>query len=184
MTAPVVLDIPGLGDSTEGHWQTTWEAERSDCRRLELGAHEAPVREDWVALIDRAIADEAEPIVLTAHSLGCIAVAWWAAQASSAALAKLRGVLLVAPPDLERPDMPDAVESFAPTPRDTLPFPAILAASSDDPYCHLECARALAEAWGADFVDAGAVGHLNAASALGSWEAGQRLLERLIALKV
>jgi len=42
-------------------------------------------------------------------------------------------------------------------------------------------ARALAVAWGADFVDAGALGHINAESRLGDWPAGRRALDALLA---
>lgn len=179
--AVAVLNVPGLGDSTEGHWQTVWEEERGDTRRVELGEHDAPIREDWIVLIDQAVRDAPAPIVLTGHSLGCPSIAWWAGQADRDALAKVRGALLVAPPDLARSDIPDAVKGFAPTPSDPLPFPTIVAASSDDPYCPIERARGLAAAWGAEFVDVGPHGHLNAASGVRSWPEGQVLLDRLIA---
>ena len=43
-----------------------------------------------------------------------------------------------------------------------------------------ERARAFAVAWGATFVDAGALGHINAASGLGDWPDGHAHLEALL----
>jgi hypothetical protein len=39
----------------------------------------------------------------------------------------------------------------------------------------------MASFWGSHFVDAGAQGHLNAASGIGWWEEGRQLLDRVIA---
>lgn len=61
-----------------------------------------------------------------------------------------------------------------------LPFPAVLVASRNDPYATLERSGALARLWSARLVDAGNVGHLNADSELGAWEAGQSLAEELL----
>lgn len=41
-------------------------------------------------------------------------------------------------------------------------------------------ARSLPVGWGSHFVDAGAQGHLNAASGIGWWAEGQELLDRVI----
>jgi predicted alpha/beta hydrolase family esterase len=57
---------------------------------------------------------------------------------------------------------------------------ATVIASGDDPYVTFVRARTFAAAWGADFVDAGPVGHVNAASGLGDWAAGRRALAALI----
>jgi predicted alpha/beta hydrolase family esterase len=65
-------------------------------------------------------------------------------------------------------------------PRARLPFPATVIASADDPYVAIDRARAFAAAWGAAFVDAGPVGHINAASNLGDWPSGRRALQALV----
>jgi uncharacterized protein len=62
--------------------------------------------------------------------------------------------------------------AFAFLPRDPLPFPSLLVASSDDPYCTMEEAVDLASAWGSQLVEAGAAGHINAASGHGPWPEG------------
>ncbi|NUN62062.1 MAG: serine hydrolase family protein, partial [Burkholderiaceae bacterium] len=57
---------------------------------------------------------------------------------------------------------------------------AVLVGSRDDPYCRFERAQALADAWGARFVDLGARGHINAESGLGDWPDGQALLQDIL----
>jgi predicted alpha/beta hydrolase family esterase len=93
----------------------------------------------------------------------------------------VRAALLVAPPDTERADMPPNIYSFRPIVRARLPFPARVVASADDPFCTPERARAMAADWGAEFVDAGPRGHLNAESGLGDWPDGRVLLAGLLA---
>jgi predicted alpha/beta hydrolase family esterase len=115
--------------------------------------------------------------VLVAHSLGCCTVAHWAASTKRHA----RGALLVAPSDVEAASYPRGTVGFAPMPRQRLPFPAIVVASSDDEYVSLERAAAFAQAWGARLVEIGKAGHVNSASGLGAWLDGQRLLEELLA---
>jgi len=51
--------------------------------------------------------------------------------------------------------------------------------SRDDPYCSPERARAMAADWGAEAIDAGPRGHLNADSGLGDWPEGLALLGSL-----
>ena len=62
-----------------------------------------------------------------------------------------------------------------------LPFAATAVISSDDPYGNADRMAALATAWGAQVVDAGPRGHLNADSGLGDWPEGRALLAALTA---
>lgn len=176
---PIVLTVPGLGGSGPSHWQSLWEVSRPDTRRVELGMWNTPHRNAWVTKLDQAIRAAQGPVVLAAHSLGCLAVAWWAALAGQPYGSPVAGALLVAPADVDGTGHA-ALRPFAPSPRQILPFPSILVASSDDPWAHIEHSRSLAAAWGSVFVDAGAQGHLNADSKLGWWAEGQRLLERVV----
>src|SRR5690606_12703555 len=116
--------------------------------------------------------------VLVAHSLGCILTAWWAAHSPHAR--RVQGALLVAPGDVERPDLAAQIHGWAPIVRQPLPFPAVLVGSRNDPYCSFERAEILAQAWGARFVDLGARGHINAESGLGDWPEGRALLQTLV----
>ena len=177
---PVVLTVPGLGNSGESHWQTIWEQERDDCHRVEMGSWDKPHRNTWVNKLNLAIHQAGRPAVLVAHSLGCLAVAWWAEYERPAFGNPVVGALLVAPPDVDLPGADPRIAPFGICPRNPLPFPAFLAASQDDPWCSLKTARSLARDWQARFAFAGAIGHINAASDIGGWDFGRLLLDQLL----
>ncbi|RZA12726.1 MAG: alpha/beta hydrolase, partial [Lysobacteraceae bacterium] len=134
----------------------------------------------WVTKLDQAIRQAQAPVVLAAHSLGCLAVAWWAELSGQPFSYPVAGALLVAPADVDRPGARSELGGFRPTPSRPLPFPSILVSSSDDPWVTPDRARAMARGWGSLFVDAGAQGHLNAASGIGWWHEGQELLDRVL----
>ena len=73
-----VLLLPGWQNSGPAHWQTLWEGARPDTSRIDLGMWDRPHRNSWVTKIDQAVAGARAPVILVAHSLGCIATAWWA----------------------------------------------------------------------------------------------------------
>ena len=180
-TLPTILTVPGLGGSGPSHWQTLWEKARPDTHRVELGMWDAPHRNTWVTKIDQAVRQAQAPVILAAHSLGCLAVAWWAEMSPQPYGWPVAGALLVAPADADRGNAAAELKGFAPTPRKALPFPSILVASSDDPWIDINAARSLSSFWGSHFIDAGPQGHLNAASGIGWWEEGRQLLDRVIA---
>jgi predicted alpha/beta hydrolase family esterase len=117
-------------------------------------------------------------VVFAAHSLGCILVAAWAAV--SRHTARVQGALLVAPGDTEVPHMRDRLPGWSPVVRQRLPFPSVLVGSQDDPYCSSERAQGLARDWGAQWLNLGQVGHINAESSLGDWPQGHALLQTLL----
>lgn len=178
--APRILTVPGIDNSGPDHWQTIWDRERGDCNRVDLGLWARPQRNPWVTRLNQAISGAGGPVVLVAHSLGCLAVAWWAALESPPFGDPVAGALLVAPPDVDTAGPDLRIVGFGPAPKLLLPFPSIVVASSDDPYCDLGRAHNLAKFWGSRFVEAGALGHINAASHLGAWDEGQALLETLL----
>ena len=173
------LLLPGLFDSGPDHWQSHWQRMDVTCRRVEQADWATPRCADWVATLDAAIATLGGPAVLVAHSSSCALVAHWAATASDAHLARIRGALLVAPTDPEGPNYPVGPTGFAPMPLAPLPFRSTVVASTDDEYVTLARAREYAGAWGSELVEVGAAGHINTASGLGAWPAGHALLERL-----
>ncbi len=173
-----ILIVPGWSSSGPDHWQTRWQRSLTTAQRVEQDDWYNPDREKWVARIAAAVAKCTRPPVLVAHSLGCAAVAHAGAKLPAGLVA---GAFLVAPADVDNAaDWPvtdgyrlDAeATGFAPAPRVSLPFRALLVASSNDPYCTLARARALAGAWGAALVEAGEVGHINTASGHGPWPEG------------
>jgi len=136
-----------------------------------------PLRGDWSARLEDEVLAASEPVVFAAHSLGCILVAAWAAHSRNTH--KVQGALLVAPGDVERDDLRQLIPGWAPIVRQPLPFPSVLIAANDDPYCEAARSRQMAADWGARFVDAGAGGHLNAESGLGDWPQGRQLLNEI-----
>jgi predicted alpha/beta hydrolase family esterase len=172
-----ILIIPGLGGSGPGHWQLRWAERMSTSAIVQQADWDEPDPDDWADTIVQAVELATRPVVLVAHSLGCLAVA---RAAPGLASGKVRGAFLVAPPDLEREDMPQEVVDFLPVPRSPLPFPTLLVASGSDPYCVLERAADLAGAWGSDFHQAGDAGHINVASGHGPWPEGLLMFTRLM----
>ncbi len=177
---PLILTVPGLNNSNEHHWQTRWEASLPECERVDLGMWDDPHRNTWVNKLNLAVHRARRPVILVAHSLGCLAVAWWAEYERPAWGNPVVGALLVAPPDVEREGVDPRLARFAPAPRRALPFPTFLAASENDPYCSLRTARGLARDWGATFAYAGSIGHINADSGIEDWAFGQLLLAQLV----
>jgi len=175
--AGTVLTIPGWNGSGPEHWQSIWEAKYANFRRVEQREWHRPAREEWVDSIERTVQEAASPIYLVAHSLGCVAVAHWAADRD---VARIAGALLVAPPWLSASQRcPEELTSFVPIPAVRFPFHSILVASENDSYLPIETAMRLARSWGSEFVNAGRLGHINIASGHGPWAGGERLLERL-----
>lgn len=175
MAAPVLI-IPGLGGSGPDHWQSRWQTRLPDARRVEQVHWDRPDRADWIARLDRAIAEAKQPPILVAHSLSCALVACWA----EAHARPVNAALLVAPADVDS-DTHTAPEThvFRPMPMKRLPFQAIVVASRDDPFVAFDRAIAMARAWGAELVDIGKAGHINTSAGYGEWPEGERLLQRL-----
>lgn len=144
-----VLILPGLGNSGERHWQSLWEKEYPEFIRVHQQEWDAPRCRDWINTIEKKIKEQrSENVILAAHSLGCAAVAFWAREFQT----KIKGALLVAPSDSEAETYTFPATGFAPIPLDKLPFPSIVAASSNDYYIKLERAKRFAECWGSEFV--------------------------------
>ncbi len=175
---PPVLVVPGWGDSGPEHWQSLWEKAHPDFQRVAQRDWLYPICSEWVETLRAAIRAAGAPVVLVAHSLGCLAIAH-CVQATAPPDLPIRGALLVAPPDVERPDFPPVLEGFAPIPRARLPFPSIVVASRNDPFSEFARAEALAAAWGSRLVDVGEQGHVNADAGFGPWPDGERLLDAL-----
>ena len=165
-----ILLLPGWLDSDAAHWQSRWERLHGD-RRVTQSDWLWPKRGDWMARLEEVLLESDVPALLVAHSLGCQLVAAWAAH--SRHTARVRGALLVAPPDIERDDMPPNLHPWRPIVRERLPFAAIVVTSDDDPYGAPERATRLAGEWGARQVRIGAAGHINGESGLGDWPAGR-----------
>lgn len=146
MHKPTVLILPGWLGNGPDHWQSRWQVLHG-YQQVEQHDWQRPLRGDWTArLQDAVLAAPAGP------------------------------VLLVAPPDIARADNREKIPGWAPPERRRLPFAATVIASSNDPFGSLACASQLAADWGADFLNLGPRGHINADSGLGDWPEGHTLL--------
>lgn len=171
------LIIPGLGNSGPEHWQTRFERISENAYRVNQENWEEPVCADWVSALDVAVMEhDPVTVVLVAHSLGCLTVAHWANKYGRS----VKGALLVglSDPETEHYQALKAT-GFTPVPLEPLPFRAIVVNSSDDPWVSEERAKQFAAAWGAEFVDVGPAGHLNAEAGYGHWSEGWELLRSL-----
>ena len=165
-----ILILPGYAGSEDEHWQARWAERLRTARIVEQADWHAPDPESWRARIVEAVEAAQRPVVLIAHSLGVVAAVEAAPRFPPGVV---RGALLVAFPDIEScQNLPASVCSFAPVPRDPLPFPALVVASRTDPHCAYERAEDFAYAWGAVIVDTGEAGHINVASGHGPWPEG------------
>ncbi len=168
---PIII-IPGWRDSPPGHWQSLWANELPGAVRVQQDDWVSPSRKAWVASITQTILAQTQPVVLAAHSLGCIATAHLPPEA----MARIAAALLVAPADPERRSV---LNDFGPVPYQTLPFKSIIVASNTDPYCPVRTAGAYARAWGSEFVRLQNAGHINLEAGFGPWPLGLALLQTL-----
>ncbi len=133
-----------------------------------------------MARLDEVILDEvnaASSITLVAHSLGCHLVAAWAEHSSLRH--RVSGALLVAPPDVAQADFPVDLNNWRIPVLKPLVFASVLVASNNDPFGRLSSQAAYATAWGSQFVEVGALGHINGESGLGDWPQGRALVQGL-----
>ena len=168
-----IIIVPGWRNSGPDHWQSLWAQQLPHAERVEQDDWLVPHRDPWVAALEQLVLSRPEPVVLAAHSLGCITAAHLGPEAS----ARVRGALLVAPADPERRAQ---LADFAPVPYAPLPYRSVLVASSTDPYCPIRRAGAYARAWGSEFVRLQNAGHINVESGFGDWPLGLALLQSLM----
>lgn len=171
----ITLIVPGWKNSGPDHWQTQWEKTLPHARRVEQPEWITPDPTIWHATVAHAVGAADRPVLLVAHSLGCLAVA----ALPFPLHAKVAGALLVAPADVERPDASSAIATFAPTSRQPLSFQTIVIASDNDPYCGADQARHFAEHWGSQLEMLKSAGHINEDAGVGSWPKGLKLLTSL-----
>lgn len=173
------LILPGWQGSSEEHWQSHWQRSLPNSARVEQADWLLPQRRDWVAALAASIAADPRPVILIAHSLGCMTVAHWAAQAPAEQLRRVQGALLVAPADVERPGCPPPLRDFAPIARGLLPFPSLLVGSDNDSAATPVRAIELARTWGSEVAIVPGAGHINVKSGHRQWEQGFAYLYRL-----
>ncbi|MGL4575810.1 MAG: RBBP9/YdeN family alpha/beta hydrolase [Burkholderiaceae bacterium] len=168
-----VLVLPGIGNSGPAHWQSLWERQHPGVERVLQQDWDNPVCAQWIHSLELAVQAHGPRSILVAHSLACLLVAHWAAQTRLT----LHAALLVAVPDPAGPQFPPQASGFDHVPQAPLPFETAMISSTNDPYATTQYAAHTAARWGARHINAGAVGHINAASNLGDWPAGWSIVQ-------
>jgi len=183
---PTVLIVPGLRCHVAQHWQALLQG-RLERQGRKVRSVPPMGRVDLecatrLAAIERQVRLIDGPLVVVAHSGGCVMLAHWAWKSKR----RILGALLATPPDFETA-MPDGYPRLSdlqaggwlPVPRQRLPFPSIVAASRNDPLGRYEQVAALARDWGSQLVDLGEVGHLNPASGFGTWDRAEEFINQI-----
>ncbi|WP_405684164.1 alpha/beta hydrolase [Streptomyces sp. NBC_01387] len=185
-TGATIVVVPGLRGHVPDHWQTILAERLTAAGRTVRTV--APLTENQldctarVAALESVVAAVPGPVVLVAHSAGVMTTVHWARSSSRPVV----GALLATPPDFDTPlpegyPTPETLHGngWTPTPRTALPFPSVVAASSDDPLGKAVRIARLAECWGSRLVQLGEVGHLNPGSGYGPWPRAEELVREI-----
>ena len=166
--------VPGWKDSGPGHWQSLWTDRLPGAVRVAMADEDwqRPKQAVWLRAIAQTILAQPGPVVVVAHSLGCIATTLLPPEVA----ARISGALLVAPADPERRG---PLADFAPVPYQPLPYRSIVVASTNDPFCPVRTAGAYARSWGSEVVRLQNAGHINVEAGFGEWPLGLALLQSL-----
>ncbi|PHR83526.1 MAG: alpha/beta hydrolase [Colwellia sp.] len=171
-----IVFVPGYGNSINGHWQEIWCKEFKNSYWVEQHDWETPHCFDWVEALDLLIQSIEGPILLVTHSLGGSTVVEW----SKKHTANILGVFLVAVPDVQSANFPEAISGYQTPPLEKLAFPTLVLASTDDPYSTLARTKYFAKNWGSELISIGNLGHVNTDSNIGEWPEGKKLLNNFI----
>jgi len=176
-----ILIIAGQEGLCDDHWQARWLARLPTARLVKASAARPPDYDKWAGRIVAAVIEARLPAIAVAHGSGITALLHAAGQLPEG---KLAGAFLVAAEDpqcrgftgeADKPECDGAdadAKAAAALPLKPLPFPSLLVASSNSPYCSLEQAKVFASAWGAKLVEAGDSGHIDDQSGHGPWPEG------------
>lgn len=169
-----LVTIPGLHGSERAHWQTWLERQMPRAERVEQCDWDAPHLDTWSNEVRQTLERIDGPVVLAAHSFGCLATAHalshHPARSSSA---DVLGVLFVAPASPAKFRTAGAFDARR------LDVPSLVVGSMTDPWMPVDEARALAQRWNSAFVNLGDAGHINTAAGFGPWPLARHFVETL-----
>ncbi|MFF0457535.1 RBBP9/YdeN family alpha/beta hydrolase [Nocardia africana] len=174
--------VPGLREHVDNHWQTILAAESPNARTVPPSSNLS--LDERLTALDQTLSTVPGRAILVAHSAGVLTTVHWAQRHPNEI--RITGALLATPPNLDTA-LPTgypaqhtlAASGWTPTPRRQLPFPSIVAASSNDPLADPGDVADLAASWGSRLIDLGEVGHLNPASGYGPWPEALELIRQL-----
>ena len=161
--------MPGLRGHVDDHWQTRLAAKLPDAVVVPSFGRDKRDLAGRVADLHRVIHDAEAPVTIVAHSAGCADDRAVGAPSTTCRSGGAPGDAPGPGPAAARP-VPHASRArvrLAAGAPSRLPFPGIVAASTNDALGDFENVRSLAGAWGSHFIDVGPVGHLNPASGHG-----------------
>jgi predicted alpha/beta hydrolase family esterase len=161
-----------LHGSEGAHWQTWLERQLPKSRRVEQDDWDAPQLDAWAQSVADTVGSVRGPVILAAHSFGCLAAAHAIAQGLTGDT--VAGVLFVAPAS---PDKFKFAGAFEPR---RLGVPSVLIASMTDPWMPFDQAMRLASQFGSAFVNLGDSGHINTAAGFGPWPRAKYFVDTLI----
>jgi predicted alpha/beta hydrolase family esterase len=175
--AVTLVTVPGLHGSEDAHWQSWLEGEVPSARRVEQRDWDTPHLDTWSDAVRDVLASVDGPVVIAAHSFGCLATAHALSHARAGALhshgASVKGVLFVAPAS---PAKFRFAGAFSARRLDTL---SLVVGSETDPWMSLDEARTLGQRWNSAFVNLGDAGHINTAAGFGPWPLARHFVETL-----
>jgi predicted alpha/beta hydrolase family esterase len=171
---PRLVTVPGLHGSEGAHWQTWLERQYARSARVVQDDWDAPHLDTWANAVRAVLANERGPVVIAAHSFGCLATAH--ALSKGGVGADVAGVLFVAPASPDKFRFAGAFEARR------LDVPSILVASETDPWMPFDRARQFAHDVGSAFVNLGDAGHINTAAGFGPWPRAKYFVDTLIHL--
>jgi predicted alpha/beta hydrolase family esterase len=180
---PTLVFVPGLRGHVAWHWVTLLAKSTTAARTVPPPQHHRQLScAGRVAALAATIAPIDGPIIIVAHSAGVHTVAHWT-QTNTRPIA---GALLATPPNMERalpPGYPTQPElragGWLALPRWRLPFPAIVASSSNDPLAEEDWVGRIAFDWGAQLRRLGRVGRLDRESGFGRWPEAEHIIAEL-----
>jgi uncharacterized protein len=170
--ATTIVTVPGLHGSEAAHWQSWLEGEFPATRRVRQRDWSMPHVERWSAAVRDVLADIDGPVVIAAHSFGCLATAHALGPHGELA-SKVKGILFVAPASPHK--FRDAGNFVA----RRLDTPSLVVGSQTDPWMPLDDARTLAQRWNSAFINLGDAGHINTAAGFGPWPLARHFVETL-----
>ncbi len=174
------INIPGLHNSDQTHWQSYFETVRpQEFIRIEQEDWDKPDCRTWIKQIESQLKGyNYADIIMIGHSIGCMAIVHWFTNYGH----EIKGALFVAPTDAEKEHFPEYISGFAPIPLSKLPFPSIVVGSSDDHVTHPERTKLFATSWGSELIILDQAGHIETVSGYGNWDDGLKLIDKLRAL--
>lgn len=181
-THATILIVPGLRAHVPQHWQTLLAERLVKVRCVRPVQNNSLHCADRVARIQEEFEKIQGPVIVVAHSAGVLMCLHWVAQYQ----AKIQAALLVTPPDLnatwpEHYPSPAQLQQqgWSPLPQQKFAFPSMVVASSNDYLAQYDVVAQMAQTWGSQLINAGAVGHLNPASGFGLWPQAEQLIQQL-----